>query len=152
VGSHLRQLLGGRRAGPATEPDGPCSFLTLEHGTPVVDCFGEDVGRVARVLVASPGTFFDGIVVRTSAGERFVDAPEVARIGTDCVHLANTVDDVHARRPSHAGVTERDRREAIDALKRAYVGDRIDANELGDLIKAAYEAGSVEELERVLPG
>jgi len=151
VGPHLRQLLGGRRA-PAERPEEPCSFLTLEPGTPVVDCFGEEVGSVDRVLVANPGTFFDGIVVRTGQGHRFVDAPEVERLSTACVHLANTVDDVHARRPSHAGVSERDRREAIEALKRCYVEDRLDAAELGDRVKAAYGATSVEELERLLPG
>ena len=37
--------------------------MTLERGTEVVDCFGEPVGTIDRVLIAQPGTFFDGIVV-----------------------------------------------------------------------------------------
>jgi len=54
----------------------PASYLTLEPGTPVVDRFGEAVGAVERVLTLT-GPFFDGIIVKTRAGSRFVDAPEV---------------------------------------------------------------------------
>ncbi len=51
----------------------PASYLTLERGTRVVDRFGQTVGFVRRVLIAE-GSHFDGIVVDTSAGRRFVDA------------------------------------------------------------------------------
>ena len=67
------------RAGADTpgvsQPDPqPTSFLTLEPGTSVVDRFGQSVGAVERVLLLD-GDGFDGIVVDTPAGRRFVDAP-----------------------------------------------------------------------------
>jgi hypothetical protein len=44
-----------------------------------VDRFGQPVGAVKRTLVLEGGGF-DGIIVETDAGKRFVDAPEVRRI------------------------------------------------------------------------
>jgi hypothetical protein len=55
------------------------SFLTLQPGTAVVDRFGAHAGEVDRVLLLDGGGF-DGIVVSTRVGRRFVDAPEVRRI------------------------------------------------------------------------
>ena len=82
------------------------SFLTLQPGTPVVDRFGEPVGKVHRVLVLETGGF-DGIVVATDAGTRFVDAPEVRRIYG-----------MPEARYDRVDVTEADRDEAIECLKR----------------------------------
>ena len=50
----------------------PTSYLTLSRGTAVVDRFGQDVVTVDRVLVHAEGSF-DGTIVRTRAGNRFVD-------------------------------------------------------------------------------
>jgi len=55
----------------------PVSFLTVEAGTPVVDRFGAAVGAVHRWLLLEDGGF-DGIVVDTESGRRFVDAPRCA--------------------------------------------------------------------------
>jgi hypothetical protein len=57
----------------------PASYLTLARGTPVVDRFGAPVGKVERVLTIN-AEHFDGIIVKTRSGSRFVDAPEVRRI------------------------------------------------------------------------
>jgi len=79
------------------------SFLTLKRGTPVVDRFGEPVGKVNRVLLLEGGGF-DGIVVRTSAGKRFVDAPEVRRISRGAVALGIACIDVENPGPAYRRV------------------------------------------------
>jgi hypothetical protein len=56
------------------------SYKVLEKGTPVHASDGELIGTVASVLDNAREQIFDGIVIETPAGRRFVDAPEVARI------------------------------------------------------------------------
>jgi hypothetical protein len=52
---------------------------------------GEQVGTVDEVLDNFREHIFDGLVIRTSAGERrFVDAPEVARTAERAVTLTIT--------------------------------------------------------------
>jgi hypothetical protein len=62
------------------EDDIAISYDVLRRGTPVVDSTGEEVGTVHEVLDNAREHIFDGIVVATRDGRRFVDAPEVARI------------------------------------------------------------------------
>jgi hypothetical protein len=62
------------------EDDTAISYDVLRRGTPVVDRDGVDVGTVHEVLDNAREHIFDGIVVATRGGRRFVDAPEVARI------------------------------------------------------------------------
>src|SRR3954447_7093483 len=69
------------------------SFLTLAPKTTVVDRFGNVVGRVERVLVTAD-SYFDGIIVATDVGRRFVDAPEVRSIRESEVVLATVKHDV----------------------------------------------------------
>ena len=168
MGHRLRTRLGawlsGRdhdRSNHRTD-SGPVSYLTLPRGTPVCDRFGAEVGVVDRVLTTDQ-PFFDGLIVDTPAGDRFVDAPEVRRLTTDLVHLAITVDDVHnpGGRRSHGEIEARigrteapegDRREAIDGLKRCYVQDQLSAQDLADRVEQAYEANTLDALEALLPG
>jgi Domain of unknown function (DUF1707) len=145
------------------EPDSrPSSFLTLEPGTPVVDRFGQPVGKVERVLVLDGGGF-DGIVVRTDSGRRFVDAPEVRRISRGAVTLGVTAADVRSpgadgkrvyglpqARHDRVHATEADRDEAIDSLKRAYVRDELTTEELGERVSIAHLAETLDELDAVL--
>ena len=56
------------------------AFEALESGVPVVASDGSDVGTVKKVMIVHEKHLFDGIVVRTPAGDRFVDAPEVDEI------------------------------------------------------------------------
>jgi len=56
------------------------SYDVLPRGTPVVDSEGAEVGTVHEVLDNAREHIFDGIVVATRDGRRFVDAPEVGRI------------------------------------------------------------------------
>ena len=52
----------------------------LRRGTPVISRDGVEVGTVRDVHNNAREHIFDGIVVKTPNGNRFVDAPEVARI------------------------------------------------------------------------
>ena len=56
------------------------AFEALERGTPVLTSDGEQLGTVKKVMIVHEKHLFDGIVVRTPAGNRFVDAPEVDEI------------------------------------------------------------------------
>jgi hypothetical protein len=138
----------------------PTSYLTVAPGTPVVDRFGRRVGKVDRTLVHDQGTF-DGIIVHTRAGRRFVDAPEVRRISADAVTLGVAAPDVESpgRDPTsgrygvpgvrwdRVQVTEADRDAAIEALKRAFVRDDLSAEELGRRVEAAHVAETLDELD-----
>jgi hypothetical protein len=63
---------------------------------------GERLGTVYRVLDNAREHIFDGIVVATPDGRRFVDAPEVARITERRVTL--TIDAQEAKAlPEHGG-------------------------------------------------
>ena len=66
----------------------PISFRLLERGTAVWTSDDREIGVVDRVLVTDPEDIFDGIVIRTADGRRFVDAPEVARIAQRRVTLS----------------------------------------------------------------
>jgi hypothetical protein len=140
----------------------PTSFLNLEPETSVVDRFGRPVGTVQRVLLHRDGGF-DGIIVRTRAGKRFVDAPEVRRISKRAVTLGITVaevehpaDDVRGRdgvpaaRYGRTEVTEADRDAVIDALKQAYMRDDLTTEELGERVAVAHVAESLDQLDAVL--
>ena len=140
----------------------PVSFLRLERGTRVVDRFGRPVGEVHRVLTHGDGTF-DGVVVQTTVGKRFVDAPEVRRISRGAVHLGSTIAEVEeiavkargrGRVPaaSFGGdtLTEADRDAAIETLKRAYIHDEIGIDELAGRVATAHIAESLAELDAAL--
>ena len=81
------------------DDDGPAiSYKLLARGTPVVSSDGIELGTVDQVLDNAREHIFDGIVLRTPKGTRFVDAPEVGRITERSVTL--TIDaDLPARDP-----------------------------------------------------
>lgn len=56
------------------------AYEALERGVRVESSDGQEVGRVKRVMIVREKHLFDGIVIRTDRGERFVDAPEVDEI------------------------------------------------------------------------
>jgi hypothetical protein len=77
--------------------DGPAiSYLLLRRGTRVRASDGSEVGRVRRVQDNEREHIFDGIVVETRHGRRFVDAPEIAHIAERAVTLTITPEEVHA--------------------------------------------------------
>jgi hypothetical protein len=70
-------------------------YQALPRGVPVVSADGVEVGTVDRVLDNAREHIFDGIVIRTPDGRRFVDAPEVARIAERRVTLSITAEEAH---------------------------------------------------------
>jgi hypothetical protein len=70
------------------------SYKALRRGTRVRASDGVEVGHVRRVLDNARENIFDGIVVETRHGMRFVDAPEVAHIAEHAVILTISAEEV----------------------------------------------------------
>jgi hypothetical protein len=70
-------------------------YKLLPRGVPVHTSDGEQIGTVHKVLDNAREHIFDGIVISTRDGLRFVDAPEVARITETRVTL--TIEAAEAR-------------------------------------------------------
>jgi hypothetical protein len=88
--------------------DGPAvSYLMLRRGTRVRASDGTEVGRIMRVQNNAREHIFDGIVVETKHGRRFVDAPEVEHIAERAVTLSLTPDEVHALPVPRSRMAER---------------------------------------------
>jgi hypothetical protein len=94
----------GAYPGSAVDDDGQqIGYKVLPRGTPVVTADGVEIGTVQRVLDNEREHIFDGIVITTPNGRRFVDAPEVARIAERRVTL--TITSAEAQElPEHRGV------------------------------------------------
>ena len=87
-----------------TDDDGHAiAYKVLRRGTPVRSSEGIQVGTVRRVLENAREHIFDGIVLDTRDGQRFVDAPEVARIAERAVTLTITADEARDL-PVHGGM------------------------------------------------
>ena len=67
-------------------------YKILPRGVPVHSSDGVRVGAVDRVLDNAREHIFDGIIIATPGGRRFVDAPEVARITDKRVTLTIDAD------------------------------------------------------------
>ena len=111
-----------------TEDDGHAiSYKVLRRGTPVVSSDGVQVGTVRRALEATRENIFDGIVVESRTGQRFVDAPEVERVAERAVTLnisAEEYEDLPApqsllkQRWNHAPLVRRTKRAGRDLRKK----------------------------------
>jgi hypothetical protein len=58
----------------------PASYLILDKGAAVYTSDHVQIGKVERVLAVPDDDIFDGIIVDTDQGHRFVDAPNVDEI------------------------------------------------------------------------
>ena len=72
------------------------AYTALAKGTPVYTSDDVLLGRVKQVLIVREKDIFDGVVVTTQSGARFVDAPEVGEIYENAVIL--TIDAEEASR------------------------------------------------------
>jgi hypothetical protein len=92
------------------------SYKVLRRGTPVRSSDGVQIGTVRRVLDNARENIFDGLVLDTREGKRFVDAPEVARVAERGVTLSITA-------AQAAGLSApggfRDRVERASSVRRA---------------------------------
>ena len=77
----------------ADEHGAPISYMVLAEGTPVYSADGHELGTVKRVLADTGADIFDGLIVDTSRGDRFVDAPNVDGLYERAVVLGLSADD-----------------------------------------------------------
>ena len=70
-------------------PDDPIAYTALQPGTPVQTDDGHQFATVHAVLVDEKVSVFDGIVVQTAEGTRFVDADFIGAIYT--THVCTTL-------------------------------------------------------------
>jgi hypothetical protein len=90
-----------------TDDDGHAiSWKVLRRGTPVRSVDGIQIGTVRRAQETGRENIFDGIVIDTRDGKRFVDAPEVARIAERGVTLTITAAEARDL-PAPGGVMRR---------------------------------------------
>ncbi|HEX7300049.1 MAG TPA: hypothetical protein VF257_13705, partial [Solirubrobacteraceae bacterium] len=107
-----------------TDDDGHAiSYKVVRRGTAVRSVDGVQVGTVRRVLENARENIFDGIVLDTKDGRRFVDAPEVARIAERAVTLTISAEEAREL-PAFGGV--RRRVERAPTVRRARrLGQRL---------------------------
>ncbi|MEA2341768.1 MAG: hypothetical protein QOG11_1845, partial [Solirubrobacteraceae bacterium] len=74
---------------------------------PVQSADGAEIGTVREVLENDREHIFDGIVIDTPGGRRFVDAPEVARITDRVVTLTIPAGEVADLPEPGGGLSER---------------------------------------------
>lgn len=74
--------------------DTAISYEAAVPGTPVLTRSGTEVGRLEHVLQVPELDVFDGIVISTAAGLRFIDADQVERITTTAIRCS--IDDAQA--------------------------------------------------------
>ena len=87
------------------DDDHQIGYQALARGVPVVSADGVEIGRVHRVLDNAREHIFDGIVISTRDGLRFVDAPEVVRITAQRVTLSITAHEAQTLPPPRSGRT-----------------------------------------------
>ena len=74
--------------------DTPISYMAAARGTPVLSSAGTQIGTLEHVLEVPEVDVFDGIVIATKAGLRFIDADYVQQITRS--HIRCSLDDTQA--------------------------------------------------------
>jgi hypothetical protein len=77
-----------------SDDDMPISYQAAARGTPVLSSTGITIGTLEHVLEVPEVDVFDGIVIATDGGLRFIDADQVAQITRS--YIRSTVDDIQA--------------------------------------------------------
>ena len=60
--------------------DEPISYQAAVRGTPVLSSTGTKIGTLEHVLEVPEVDVFDGIVIATDGGLRFIDADQIVQI------------------------------------------------------------------------
>jgi len=98
--------------------DHPIAYTALQPGTPVHTSDGHPFATVQAVLVDEKVSVFDGIVVQTADGTRFVDADHIGLIYTS--HVGTTLSSEQAASlPLPEGST------LVDIKPARSMGDRL---------------------------
>jgi hypothetical protein len=74
--------------------DTPISYEAAARGTPVLSSAGTRIGTLEHVLEVPEVDVFDGLVIATEAGLRFIDADDVQQITR--THISCRLDDTQA--------------------------------------------------------
>ena len=74
--------------------DDAISYKAAVVGTPVLSTSGAQIGTLEHVLEVPDLDLFDGIVIATHAGLRFIDADQVREITRS--HIQSSLDDSQA--------------------------------------------------------
>ena len=98
--------------------DHPIAYTALQPGTPVQTSDGRQFATVQAVLVDEKVSVFDGIVVETAEGVRFVDADQVGSIYTS--HVRTTLSEEQG-----ANLPQPDASNLIDIKPARSWGDRL---------------------------
>lgn len=72
----------------------PISYEAAVRGTPVLTSTGTEIGTLEHVLEVPDLDLFDGLVITTPAGLRFIDADQVGQITRS--HIQTALDDAAA--------------------------------------------------------
>ena len=99
-------------------PDHPIAYSALQPGTPVHTNDGQPFATVQAVLVDEKVSVFDGIIVDTTEGARFIDADLIGSIYTTYVCTTVSADQA-ASLPMPEGST------MIDVKPARSVADRL---------------------------
>jgi uncharacterized protein YrrD len=105
----------------------PIAYLALRQGTPVCASGGEQVGTVAHVLADADADIFDGLVIDTEKGHRFVDASHVealhergVMLGLDAAGAARLPEPSENPAAVDAGAADFDEGPLAGKLRRAW--------------------------------
>jgi hypothetical protein len=79
----------------------PISYLALAVGTPVLSSSGTQIGTVEHVLQVPEEDLFDGIVLTTDRGLRFVDRDQIRNMTTAAVNCSLSDDEAAALPAPH---------------------------------------------------
>lgn len=71
--------------------DTPISYEAAVRGTPVLSSSGMQIGTLEHVLEVPEVDVFDGIVIATKTGLRFIDADDVQQITRS--HITSSLND-----------------------------------------------------------
>ena len=104
----------------------PIAYTVLEEGTPVQTRDGVALGKVRSVRSDETADIFDGIVVNTGDGERFVEAARVEQLYERCVILDVDAGEAERLPEAELGPGETTGDHMRDAARRAW--DRLSGN------------------------
>ena len=72
------------------------AYTVLNEGTPVVTSDGETIGTVTAIRADFDDDIFDGLVIGTSEGQRFVEADRIGDLYEHAVVLELSADEVRS--------------------------------------------------------
>jgi hypothetical protein len=101
----------------------PISYETLAVHTPVLTASGAEFGTVAHVLADDHLDVFDGIVVKTHRGIRFIDRDQIGPITTTSVRTTLSDADADALpQPTGEPIFEVDALQGLGPSLTAHLG------------------------------